>query len=70
MQGVNQPLIGISDKGDVKYMEPGKDYKFKGKKVKEYPVAQKGFFNHYVRIMKKERLLKILKNIQIILIVT
>jgi len=23
-------------------MEPGKDYKFKGKKVKEYPVAQKG----------------------------
>jgi len=44
MQGVNQPLIGISDKGDVKYMEPGKDYKFKGKKVKEYPVAQKGFF--------------------------
>jgi hypothetical protein len=36
------PLIGISDEGDVQYMEPGKDYKFKGKKVKEYPVAQKG----------------------------
>lgn len=38
MQGVNQPLIGISDEGDIQYMEPGKDYKFKGKRVKEYPV--------------------------------
>ena len=42
MKGVNQPLIGVSDEGDVQYMEPGKDYKFKGKKVKEYPVAKKG----------------------------
>ena len=42
MQGVDQPLIGVSDEGDIQYMEPGKDYKFKGKKVTEYPVAQKG----------------------------
>ena len=42
MKGVNQDLIGISDEGDVQYMEPGKDYKFKGKKVKEYPVAKYG----------------------------
>jgi hypothetical protein len=42
MKGVNQPLLGISDEGDVQYMEPGKDYKFKGKKVKEYPVAKNG----------------------------
>jgi hypothetical protein len=42
MEGVNQPLLGISDEGDVQYMEPGKDYKFKGKKVKEYSVAQDG----------------------------
>jgi hypothetical protein len=42
MKGVNQPLIGVSDEGDVKYMEPGKDYKFKGKKVKEYPVGAQG----------------------------
>lgn len=42
MQGVNQPLIGVSDEGDVQYMEPGKDYKFKGKKVKEYPVGKEG----------------------------
>jgi len=42
MQGVNQPLIGISDTGDTKMMYPGEDYKFKGKKVTEYPVAQNG----------------------------
>ena len=42
MKGVNQPLLGISDEGDVQYMEPNKDYKFKGKKVTEYPIAQKG----------------------------
>ena len=40
MRGVDQPLIGISDEGDVQYMEPGQDYKFKGKKVKEYPVTK------------------------------
>ena len=42
MRGVDQPLIGVSDTGDTKLMQPGKDYKFKGKKVKEYPVAQEG----------------------------
>ena len=45
MQGVDQPLLGISDEGDVQYMEPGKDYKFKGKKVREYPVAKNGINN-------------------------
>ena len=45
MQGVNQPLLGISDEGDVQYMEPGKDYKFKGKKVTEYPIAKNGINN-------------------------
>lgn len=42
MEGVDQPLIGISDEGDKKYMTPGKNYKFKGKKVREYPVAKNG----------------------------
>ena len=42
MQGVDQDLIGVSDEGDVQYMTPGKDYKFKGKKVKEYPVGKYG----------------------------
>lgn len=42
MQGVNQPLLGISDEGDTKLMKPGKNYKFKGKKVTEYPMAKNG----------------------------
>jgi len=42
MEGVDEPLIGISDEGDKKYMIPGKNYKFKGKKVREYPVAKNG----------------------------
>ena len=42
MQGVYEPLIGISDTGDVQYMEPGEDYQFDGEYVTEYPVAKKG----------------------------
>jgi hypothetical protein len=42
MEGVDQPLWGISDTGDTKYMEPGQDYRFKGKSVTEYPMAQNG----------------------------
>ena len=45
MKGVNQPLLGISDEGDVQYMEPNKDYKFKGKKVTEFPIARNGINN-------------------------
>jgi len=42
MQGVPYDVLGISDTGDVKMMKPGKDYKFKGKKVTEYPMAKNG----------------------------
>jgi len=42
MEDVDQPLLGISDTGDVQYMEPGEDYEFDGEYVTEYPVAQKG----------------------------
>jgi hypothetical protein len=42
MKGVDQPLLGISDTGDTKLMKPGKDYKFKGKKVTEFPMAKNG----------------------------
>ena len=45
MKGVNQPLLGISDEGDVQYMEPNKDYKFKGKRVREFPIARNGINN-------------------------
>jgi len=42
MEGVDVPLIGISDTGDVQYMQPGEDYEFDGEYVTEYPVAKKG----------------------------
>ena len=42
MEGVGQPLVGISDTGDIQYMEPGEDYEFDGEYVTEYPVAKKG----------------------------
>jgi hypothetical protein len=42
MQGVPYPVLGISDTGDTKLMKPGKDYKFKGKKVTEFPMAKNG----------------------------
>lgn len=42
MKGVYEPLVGISNTGDKKFMEPGKDYKFKGSKVTEYPLVKNG----------------------------
>jgi hypothetical protein len=39
MQGVNYPVLGITDTLDIKLMMPNKDYKFKGNKVTEYPIA-------------------------------
>lgn len=42
MQGVYQPLLGISDTGDTQMMYPGEDYEFDGESVTEYPVAQNG----------------------------
>ena len=42
MKGVDQPLVGVSDTGDVQYMMPGEDYEFDGEYVTEYPVAKKG----------------------------
>jgi hypothetical protein len=42
MEGVPYDVVGVSDAGDTKLMKPGKNYKFKGKKVTEFPVAQYG----------------------------
>ena len=42
MEGVPYDVLGISDTGDTKLMKPGKNYKFKGKKVTEFPMAQNG----------------------------
>lgn len=42
MEGVPYDVLGISDTGDTKLMKPGKNYKFKGNKVTEFPMAQEG----------------------------
>ena len=42
MQGVDYPVLGVSDTGHTQMMQPGQDYKFDGKKVTEYPMAQDG----------------------------
>jgi len=42
MQGVPYNVLGVSDKGDTKMMQPNKNYKFRGKKVTEYPIAENG----------------------------
>jgi len=53
MEGVYEPLLGVSDTGDTKLMRPGKNYKFKGKKVTEYPVAKLGINQLDAQPMKK-----------------
>ena len=40
MEGVNYPVLGISDAFDVKLMQPNKNYKFKGNKVTEFPMGR------------------------------
>jgi hypothetical protein len=42
MQGVDYPVLGISDTGDTQMMYPGEDYEFDGKSVTEYPMMQNG----------------------------
>jgi hypothetical protein len=40
---IDYDILAVSNTGDTKLMEPGKDYKFKGKKVTEFPLkAQEG----------------------------
>lgn len=39
MKGVNQPLLGISDTGDIQMMSPGMEYSFDGNSVTEFPVT-------------------------------
>jgi hypothetical protein len=53
MEGVPYNVVGVSDAGDTKLMKPGKNYKFKGKKVTEYPVAKLGINQLDAQPMKK-----------------
>jgi hypothetical protein len=42
MEGVDYPVLGISDTGDQQMMYPGEDYDFDGEYVTEYPMMQEG----------------------------
>ena len=42
MKGVHQPLVGISDEGEIQMMYPEQDYVFGGKSVTEIPMAALG----------------------------
>jgi len=54
MQGVDYPVLGISDTGDTKMMQPGEDYTYDGKSVTEIPMAQKGKIVPLRDLMKQE----------------
>ena len=43
MQGVDYPVLGISDTGDTQMMQPGQDYTYEGESVTEIPMAQNGY---------------------------
>lgn len=45
MKGVNYDVLGVSNTGDKKLMKPGKNYKFDGDSVTEYPKG--GWLNKY-----------------------
>jgi len=42
MEGVDYPVLGISDTGDTQMMYPGEDYDFDGEYVTEYPIMKEG----------------------------
>ena len=42
MRGVPYPVVGVSDTGDTKVMEPGYDYVYDGSDVTEFPLYQYG----------------------------
>ena len=45
MEGVDYPILGVSDTGHQQMMYPDQHYKFEGKKVTEYPMAQDGWLS-------------------------
>jgi hypothetical protein len=42
MQGVDYPVLGVSDTGDTQMMQPGEDYTYDGNSVTEYPMMEDG----------------------------
>jgi hypothetical protein len=55
MQGVDYPVLGVSDTGDTQMMYPDQDYKFDGEKVTEYPMMQEGgWLDKYPEPMRQD----------------
>jgi hypothetical protein len=55
MQGVDYPVLGVSDTGHTQMMQPGQDYKFDGEKVTEYPMMQEGgWLDKYPEPMRQD----------------
>ena len=50
MEGMDMPLMGISNTGDKKLMLPGKNYKFKGETVMETPLDKGIFLGAYKQV--------------------
>jgi hypothetical protein len=42
MQGVDYPVLGISDTGDIQMMYPNQEYQYDGNSVTEYPMMAEG----------------------------
>tara|TARA_R110000868_G_scaffold39663_3_gene137901 strand:- start:23640 stop:27287 length:3648 start_codon:yes stop_codon:yes gene_type:complete len=42
MQGVDYPVLGISDTGDMQMMYPNQEYQYDGESVTEYPMMAEG----------------------------
>jgi len=57
MQGVPYPVLGISDEGDTQMMYPEEEYKFKGKKVTEFPMAKNGLRQEQKGLVNLDNLL-------------
>ena len=57
MENVEFPVLGIDNLGNEKVMHPGKDYKFPGDTVLEFPMLKCGFVKNkksiYNKIFKK-----------------
>jgi hypothetical protein len=50
MEGMDMPLMGVSNKGDKKLMVPGKNYKFKGESVMETPIDKGMFLGRFKQV--------------------
>lgn len=56
MEGMDEPLMGVSELGERKYMKPGNVYPFKGQYVKEIPMRNNNLesLRHSLDIYKKK----------------